>query len=370
MRGCAFLAVVFFLIGSGCGGDKPRFTEEEMRQIAPPQRTGLPSVSGGLALAVCGETITADEIAVPSVVDHFRADAQRNGPEQFKAQARGTVEGLVGIRILDILRHEQAKKDVKGNIDEALEKIVEGEVKRFVVRFGGDWAKAEEALKEMGLDWQSFREEQKKRILVEFFVRKKLPEEKPVTHGELKAGYEERKDESFAIEATLRIWLMDVVLGNLQVSEAGKSAEQLGKEVAEELAGRLRAGGNWGELAEEYSEKYGQRCVVWRTVRAGSSLAEPYDVLAREAEKMEAGQLCGPIEVNGHILIMKVVEKQSEGFEAFEKVQKQVEDEIIAQRREKADSKFWAALIERAEIANREAFVDFCLDKIYRMARQ
>ena len=40
------VAPVLLVIG-GCGEDKPTFTEEEMTRIPLPQRSNLPTVSGG-----------------------------------------------------------------------------------------------------------------------------------------------------------------------------------------------------------------------------------------------------------------------------------------------------------------------------------
>jgi parvulin-like peptidyl-prolyl isomerase len=100
------------------------------------------------------------------------------------------------------------------------------------------------------------------------------------------------------------------------------------------------------------------------------SLAKPYDVLALEAKKIEPGQIVGPIETDGHIFIMKLEEKQVGGYEPFEKVQKEVEDRIIYERRNEVVNKLNAKITEHAGLSRKDEFINFCLEKIYRLSKQ
>jgi len=86
--------------------------------------------------------------------------------------------------------------------------------------------------------------------------------------------------------------------------------------LAGELLGRIDNGEGFGALAGQYS--HGHRRLfggLWKPVQP-ESLAEPYDILAAEAEKIEPGRTTGPIEAaNGeHIFIMKLEDKQSQNF--------------------------------------------------------
>jgi parvulin-like peptidyl-prolyl isomerase len=89
-------------------------------------------------------------------------------------------------------------------------------------------------------------------------------------------------------------------------------------------------------------------------------------MLATEAQKLQPGQISGPIEVEGHIFIMKLEDKRSKSYEPFEQVQKELEGKIISDRRQKAFEKLNAELV----LDEKDAFLDFCLEKIYRMNKQ
>jgi hypothetical protein len=108
-----------------------------------------------------------------------------------------------------------------------------------------------------------------------------------------------------------------------------------------------------------------------KNIRTGTGrCGADYDILAAEAEKIKVGQTAGPIETTGHIFIMKLEEKEATSVEPFEKVQKQIEEEIIYEREMQSREEILAKLVEKASIGNKDAFVDFCLRKIYQISNE
>jgi len=371
MRKCAFLIVPALLLIYGCGGDdKPKFTEKEMARIPLPQREGLPEASGGFVLVVGGETITSDEIITEPLLDHFRPIAQKSSFEQFKKQARPELEQIIAARVSNILLYQQAKRDTGVDIEDALEKATEAEVRKFVAGFKGDYAKAEQALKQMGMDWRSFREYQKKMILSQDYIRRLLPEYRPITYSELVNCYNEMKGEFFAIPAMITFRLIDIQIPKLEVTDPNRSRLEQARALASELVERLQKGEDFGELAKQYSHGHTASFGgLWQPVQP-QSLAKPYDILAAEADKMKPAQIAGPIEAGEHIFIMKLEEKRPKSFEPLENVQKEVEAKIIFDRREKAVDEFSSKLVQQAALNERDRFVDFCLEKIYRICHR
>ena len=371
MRKCAFLTVLVLLLTYGCGGGgKPKFTEEELALIPLAQREGLPEASDGFVLAVGGETITSDEIITEPLLDHFRPIAQKSSFEQFKKQARPELEQIIAARVSNILLYQQAKRDTGVDIEDALEKATEAEVRKFVAGFKGDYAKAEQALKQMGMDWRSFREYQKKMILSQDYIRRLLPEYRPITYSELVNCYNEMKEEFFAIPAMITFRLIDIQIPKLEVTDPNRSRLEQARALASELVERLQKGEDFGELAKQYSHGHTASFGgLWQPVQP-QSLAKPYDILAAEADKMKPAQIAGPIEAGEHIFIMKLEEKRPKSFEPLENVQKEVEAKIIFDRREKAVDEFSSKLVQQAALNERDRFIDFCLEKIYQICHQ
>jgi len=369
MRKYAFLIVSVLLLTYGCGGgSKPKFTEEELALIPLAQREGLPEASGGFVLTVGGETITSDEIITEPLLDHFRPIAQKSSFQQFKKQARPELEQLVATRVSNILLYQQAKREAGTGVDleGTLEKATEAEMRKFVASFEGDYAKAEQALKQMGMDWRSFREYQKKMILSQDYIRRLLPEYRPITYSELVNCYNEMKGEFFAIPATITFRLINIQIPKLEVTDPNRSRLEQARELAGELVRRLQKGEDFGELAKQYSHGHTASFGgLWQPVQP-ESLAKPYDILAAEADKMKPSQITGPIEAGEHIFIMKLEEKRLKSFKPLENVQKEVKAKIIFDRREKAVDDFSSKLVQQAALNERDRFTDFCLEKIYR----
>jgi len=372
----AFLLVLMLLLISGCQSGS---TDAELGHTALAQKIELVEAAGGLVLMVGGETVTSDEIiespvdrneGVVSLAEHLKPIAQISPPEQFKEQAGGQVEEILTAKILTILLYQDAKRQAGKNINEGLEKAAEREWRKFVLNFGGDQAKADEALEQMGTDRTSFKKEQKKAILIQSHIASNMADERPVTYRELIDCYNEMKDEFFVRPAMIKFQLIDIQPAKLEASNPNKNRRELAKELAYKLLGRIEAGEDFGELAKQYSHGHMREFGgLWKPVQP-QSLAAPYDTLAAEAQKTEPGRIAGPIEAPRHIFIMKLEEKQSEGYEPFEKVQQKVEQKIIFDRRGKVVNTLNVKLMQQAKYGETGEFIDFCLEKIYQMSKQ
>jgi parvulin-like peptidyl-prolyl isomerase len=360
-----FLIILVFLLAAGCGKKKPRFTEEQLAKIPLPQRTNLPLPSGGFVLAVGNDTVTGDEVIAP-LMSRLAPAAQTSSLESFKLQAGAAVRKSLMNRISDILLYQKAESEAGENVEERLEKAVEAETRKFIISFEGDYAKAEQFLKEeMGMNWYEFKEHQKRMILGGSYLHQKLPKPKPVTYSDLMDYYNDMKEKIYSTPAAITIRLIDIEIAKLKLDDPNSSGLEQADKLADELVKRLGRGEDFGELAKQYSNGYRAAAGgLWKPINP-DSLAKPYDVLAKEAEKLEVGQIAGPIETDKHIFIMKLQDKQTENVEPFEKVQKQIEQRILMERRRKAFNEVMGKLIEEAALADVDKFIDFCIEKIY-----
>jgi hypothetical protein len=217
------------------------------------------------------------------------------------------------------------------------------------------------------MDWRSFREYQKKMILSQDYIRRQLPEHRPVTYGELVNCYNEMKEEFFAIPATIKFQLLDIEAAKVELNDPNQNQQEKANSLANELLEQIRAGQDMSESAQGLS---GVSFVGYNRPTRPESLEKPYDVLAAEAEKIRPGEVAGPIEAGEHIFIMKLEEKKPKSFQPLANVQREVEAKIIFDRRKKAVDEFSAKLVQEAALNERGKFIDFCLKKIYRLSNQ
>ena len=380
MRKYVLLSVLMLLPLGGCNSDsRTGLTNAELERMDLARKIRLVEASGELVLMVSGETITSDELIESPAelggmyilpVEYFKPIARASELERFKEQVRDQLKEILTDKISDILLYQQAKRQIGKNIEQVLEKQTEKALREYVVSFGGDQIKADEALEKIGLDWTSFREHQKKLILAQWYLGMKLSDDRPVTYREVMEYYNQMKDEYFARPAIIRFRLIDIQPDRLAAIWASHDNHELARKIADRLLTRIESGEDFGELSKQYSHgpmrAFGG---LWKPVQPGS-LAPPYDLLAAESENIEPGQIASLIVANEHVFIMKLEEKQLAGYEPFEKVQRQVESKIIIDRRSEVIDRLNARLLQQAELSKTGEFIDFCLGKIYEMRDQ
>ncbi len=372
----AFISMLMLLLIGGCGGNNPSGAELDRRIIT--RKIRLVEASGGLVLMVGGETLTSEEVIespaelggtyVPPI-EYFKPIAQASELEQFKERVRGPVKSILTSKIRNMLVYQEIKREVGENVEVALEKQMDKAKREFIMDYGGDEIRADEALQELGMDWKSFEEEKKKSMLIQWYVSKKMPNNRPIAHSELMDCYNQMKDDFFAIPAIIQFRLIDIQPGPLKLWKLSER-HKLARLLADRLLTRIQSGGDFGELAKQYSHgpmrEFGG---LWKELRP-DSLAAPYDLLAAEAEKTEPGQVTGLIVTEEHVFVMKLEKKQTAGYEDFENVQEQVRSKILIDRQNEVIEKVNAEFLQQAELSKTDEFVDFCLDKIYQMRDQ
>jgi len=359
------------LFGIGCAKTEEDFSNLLALPVSSDTvKIELPEPVGGFALSVGSETITCSQIINPTLMQRLEPLARKTSLEVFKKQARPLFEQLVINKITEILLYSRAKTELGEKTDEALEKAAETETRRFVLNFGGDYARAEHALRQMNMDWEQFREHQKKMMLSQYYVSSKVSEPAPASYSDLLGEYNKVKKELFTIPAMLRFRLIDIDIAKLRPADPNQSRKEAAGDLSSKLIKLLNDGEDFAALAEQYSHGHRRSFGgLWNAVQP-DSLAYPYDVLASLARDIKPGQIAGPVEAGGHIFIMKLEDKRSEGVEPFEKVQTQLEAKIRLERRKHALDKFGQSIVEQAQVANKDAFVGFCMEQVYEKCNQ
>ncbi|MBN2456069.1 MAG: peptidyl-prolyl cis-trans isomerase [Sedimentisphaerales bacterium] len=364
-----FLAGIVAVVVSGCGGSESDKVEGDALGGNYSEELDLPEPSGGFVLSVGDETITSAEVVRP-LIRHLKRFAEGVTLEEFSRGVRADVEKLIITRVSDILVYQKAKAESPSEFDGALAKAADSEIRQFLMKFGGDYAKAEAALKEMGMDWISFKEQKKKAILSYSYMLEQIPEIEPVTYNELLEVYNKVKGEVFSTPERIRFRLIDIQPALIKVQDVNQTRQEQARALADELLERIDSGEDFGMLVQQYSQGPMQaQGGLWKSLEP-NSLAVPYDVLGSSASTMKTGEIAGPIEVEGHIFIMKLEEKQAGYVEPFEQVQKQIEQKIIRARREKAIYDFRVKFVKQAALGNVDRFVGFCVERLYKACMQ
>lgn len=363
------LAVLATVWICGCGGSKKKGdVSRELLEAREPNidwRT-LPRPSGGLALSIDSEAITADEIINP-VRQQIGEIAGQTDYEQFRQKVKPMLGSVLIQKIGDIRLYEKAKAALPENVnEEIIDKIIEQEIQRFIAQYGGDYAAAEKVLKSMGTTWKDFYQFQRRALLVQSFVSEEIKVDKPVTHSELLEYYNRMKDEYFAKEGQLEFRLIDLEVEKFaDANNPGAGAEQKAKELADQLSKRIKSGEDFGELAKQYSnDEAAKNGGLWKPIRQGS-LAEPYDAIEKTIETMDVGQTSEPVAERGHIFIVKLENKQASSCKPFEEVQGDVEARMMYEKRKERVDDMMEKIISQVDLSYAEGFLEYCTQKAW-----
>ena len=360
MRKCIVLLILALYV-YGCQNNSKSESIEK-----PAQKTNLTKTPDGLVLTIAGESITSEEI-ITSATEQLRSYAQKMDYERFKTQVKPSLHEIITAKVANILLYEEAKKNTREDIDQLLERPAEAEVRKFIMDFGGDYAKAEEALKQQGMDWAEFKEHHKKRILTEYYIGSLLPKPAPITYSEMLTAYNRIKDKSFTIQESVKFQLIDIEPARMQITDPNQNRLEHARKLADELHKQVKAGKDFSVIAKEHPAV---------SFAAHSQPVQPeslkYGILADEAKILEPGDISKPFETERqqHIFIMKLEEKYPKGYEPLEKVQRQVKAKIASDRRKQAQDKILTRFRRQAENEISDEFTEYCLQNIYKMSNE
>ncbi|MBN2182781.1 MAG: peptidyl-prolyl cis-trans isomerase [Sedimentisphaerales bacterium] len=372
--------IIMSLLVCGCDtGGQSALTNTELERIVYSQNIELAESAGNPVLMIGGEVVTCEEIIEsPTVlgdlfispVEYFKPLAQLLNLEQFKERAKEPMKEILTDTISKILLYQHAKRQFGEKIDESLDQAAESELRKLLLQFGGDQAKADEWLKNNRLDRKSYKERQKRAILIEWYVSSKLRDDRPITYREMKERYEAIKNEYFAKESMIQFRLIDIQSAKLKELDPNEGGAQLAEKVAGNLLAQIKAGEDFGELAKQYSHGHMRDFGgLWQPLKP-DSLAPPYDVLAAAARSMEPNQVSELIKTPDHIFIMKLEQKQTAGYEPFENVQEYVRQAVLYDRQNELLNKLNDIVQQQADLGQTDEFVDFCLEQIHRKNNQ
>jgi peptidyl-prolyl cis-trans isomerase SurA len=271
-----------------------------------------------------GDIITNIEL------DHDRADLEK----QLRAN------GFTGQRLEDALKAEMPNL-LRNKIDnllltqkgKELELKVDPEVSKYIADLQRQTNTADpekfQALvrQETGKSYEDFKADLKNNFYVQGVIREEVMRKIQFKTEEVKAYYDEHKDE---FQREERVFLREIA-----VSTQGKEGTALAaaQKKAKDLVDRARKGERFPELAQANSDS--------PTAKDGGAL-DPYKKgeLAANIEGLvwdkERGYVTEPITINSGLLVLRVDEHFKAGLASFEEVETEIQNRIMDSRRQAA----------------------------------
>ena len=178
------------------------------------------------------------------------------------------------------------------------------------------------------------------------------------------------KDEFFKVDALIEFQLIDIQPAELELEGSNDDRWTAAEKLANDLLRRIKSGEDFGELAKQFSHGHMKELGgLWQPVKPSSPAAR-YEKVVQATRLLEPGQVSGILKTDDHFFIVKLINQQTAGYESFEKVQDNVRNAVLIERRNAVIKKLYARVMQQTQFGEADEFVDFCLEKIYRINNQ
>lgn len=272
----------------------------------------------GIAAYVNDAVITVGDVKdlvaplVPQMRETYRG---REFDERYREAYGSALRDLVATKL--IMKAYEA--DTKVN-KEAVEKHVDKKVNEFIQeRFDGDRQAFLKALKSERLSLDDWRKRLRETVVVGLMRNREVESQAIVSPREVRRAYEENSERYRRPEQVrLRVIL---VHGSTNATDRAVRAK-----LADEIAGRLKAGEDFADQARRFSED-------GKSDKGGDwgwmDLADLRPELARAVAGTPAGSASGVIDVDGDYYLVKVEERHPAGQVPFEDVRAAIEKDLL-----------------------------------------
>lgn len=244
-----------------------------------------------------------------------------------KAEAEREIRRMEATALEDLIDRNLILSEFKKLGGQIKDQFVDESINRFITdRFKGNRDQFLAELKKSGMTIAQFRDIQRDQIAIQALRSKHGGEDAiPNTPWEKRAKYNEIKGE-FASEGQPKVRLMSIPK---QTDSSSQAAQQ---KVLEEVMGKLRSGGDFGELAKKHSADSFASKGGYVGVLGKNELNEG---LTRAAYSLPAGQISQPLDggINWHII--KVDSRVGQKTPSFEELEEEIDRRLTIDKRKK-----------------------------------
>jgi parvulin-like peptidyl-prolyl isomerase len=297
---------------------------------------GEAEIINGIAAVVNGDVITYSQVRELSAPRDNLLRSQYTGAELEKAlkEAReAALKDLIDRRLI-IQAFRKEKYEIP---DHFVEEQVRGIIKE---SFGGDRNTFIKTLEAQRYSIGEFKQKETERMIVQAMRAKNIKKSPISSPTKIEEYYKKHRAEFTAKEQVKLRMIM--IPGH---ADTGQSETQ--KALAEEVLGQLAAGGDFGHIAQVYSED-GTRDVGgdWGWIER-KTLAPP---LEKIAFNMPVGRISNIIDYGGNYYILKVDERQGGTTRSLAEARPDIEKKLLQEEAQDLQERWIAGLRAKAFI--------------------
>lgn len=257
-----------------------------------------------------------------------RARTQAEFDDESLRVQKAALEQLIDRRLI-----VQEYKTAGYNLPES---IVDDILKKQVKKEYGDQVTLTKMLRQAGRTFESFKQEEREMLIVGQMIRSKIAQEVIISPRRIERLYDQNKEKYRVGErAKVRMIMVD----------ARKHARGEPRKIADEIHAKLKAGGEFPKLADEFSDDA-------RANKGGDhGWVEDKDTIFRKELKdvifkLPSGQISEVLEIEGSAFIIKVEEKKPAQVQPISEVRLAIENQLKVEERDRLQ-KAWLGRLRK-----------------------
>ena len=275
--------------------------------------------------------------------DKLRAQlAQQNSGAELESKVREFSKDLLRDLIDQALMVQKAK-DLDINVETDVVKRLD-EVRKNVKLDSLEDLQRE--VEKQGLIWEDFKEDIRRNLLMREVIGREVGRNVIISREDARKFFQEHQQE-FASPA-------GVELAQILISNEKRKPEEAEKRAKDALA-ELKAGARWAEVCKKYSDdataNEGGYIGFMKTGTLAASISEPI-------AKLEINEYTDLITLKSGYIILRLLDRRSEGIPKFEEVEQRVNEYLYNQKMAPALREYLATLRKESYVYLAPGYVD------------
>lgn len=348
---------VFLFVVMGLAAFLVASVVAEEEQVAGKMAADAPAQASeggvsGAVLLVNNGAVTSGEV-IKAIEKELGKWATAMSWGEFEQKARPAIGMVLREKVFETLLYQHARAELEkaSNYEMVLESALAERRKGLLAEYDGSLARAEAELAERGTTLEEELEQIKRQLIIGSYREKYLAGAREVTRIEMYQYYQAHQKDKYTANALIQFQLIDLP------GDAAEGALEIWRE--------LEAGGDFGDLAQQYSQGFRKEAGgLWRLVEP-NSLQAKYQPVTEALAKIEPGQYTGVIVGDDRFFVAKLIDRQEGKVTGFAEAQAEIEQTIVRQRLNKHFFRLQAELLEKATIADANGFVAKTLRAAY-----
>jgi len=288
---------------------------------------------------VNGEVVTREDILGP-IRPQLNKWRREYSDEAFRSRCRQVIDLRLREEISRRLVVQEAEAELSDEEKEQID-VTLGKMLKDLAAGAGSTLLLEEKLKERGSSVEEHRQRERRRLLVQRYLHKKIGPNIHITHSELLNYYRSVRPDRYVHPTRVR-------LGLVTIRKTESARPEDARALAEAVRERAAGGEDFGRLARRYShgpmaEKGGD----WGFITEGSFRVKAVDSCLFSLKVGEVGPV---IEADDAFHIVKVLARENGRTVPFTEVQDELEDEIRDRKFNERVDKYIQNLYERGYV--------------------